>query len=129
VIVIDCSELSADEKLALAAQISDDMSGSVFALVKGTNIVLDALTREKPELSEVKAVVADFISRRKDGSDYSMDVSGDQITVHSADPVAALRKRRQNELPPNLKQCPYCAFVTEYEELYTVHVRAHGVGF
>jgi hypothetical protein len=129
VIVIDCSELSADEKLALAAQISDDMSGSVFALVKGTNIVLDALTREKPELSEVKAVVADFISRRKDGSDYSMDVSEDQITVHSADPVAALRKRRQNELPPNLKQCPYCAFVTEYEELYTVHVRAHGVGF
>jgi hypothetical protein len=128
-IVIDCSELSTDEKLALAAQISDDMSGSVFALVKGVNIVLDALTREKPELSEVKAVVADFISRRKDGSEYSMDVSGDQITVHSADPVAALRKRRQNELPPNLRQCPYCAFVTEYEELYTVHVRAHGVGF
>jgi hypothetical protein len=129
VIVIDCSELSTDEKLALAAQISDDMSGSVFALVKGTDIVLDALTREKPELPEVKVVVADFISRRKDGSDYSIDVSGDQITVHSADPVAALRKRRQSELPPNLKECPYGAFVTEYEELYTVHVRAHGVGF
>jgi hypothetical protein len=128
-IVIDCSELSADEKLALAAQISDDMSGSVLALVKGRDIVLDALSSEKPELSRVKAVVADFVSRRRDGSNYSMEASGDRIVVHSADPIPALRKERQNELPPNLRQCPYCAFVTEYEELYTVHVRAHGVGF
>ena len=128
-IVIDCSELSADEKLALARPDIRRHERVDLRLVKGTNIVLDALAREKPELSEVKAAVADFISRRKDESDYSMDVSGDQITVHSADPVAALRKRRQNELPPNLRQCPYCAFVTEYDELYTVHVRAHGVGF
>src|ERR1700722_4934429 len=122
-IVIDCSELSADEKLALAAQISDDMSGSVFALVKGKDIVLDPLSSEKPELWRVQAVVADFVARRKDSSNYSMDVSGDRIVVHSADPIPALRKERQNELPQNLRQCPYCAFVTEYEELYTVHVR------
>ena len=128
-IVINCSELSADEELALAGQISDEMSGSVLALVKGKDIVLDALSSEKPELWRVKAVVADFISRRKDGSNYSMDVSCDRIVVHSADPIPALRKARQNELPPNLRQCPYCAFVTEYEELYIVHVRAHGVGF
>jgi hypothetical protein len=128
-IVIDCSELSADEKLALAAQISDDMSGSVLALVKGKDIVLDALSSGKPELSDVKAVIAGFIARRKDGANYSMEISGDRIFVHSADPIPALRKTRQNELPPNLRQCPYCAFVTEYEELYTVHVRAHGVGF
>lgn len=128
-IVIDCSELSPDEKLALAARISDRLGGSVLVLVKGRDIVLDALSGQKPEVQDVKAVVADFIARRKDGSNYSMEVSGERILVHSADPIPALRKTRQNELPPNLRQCPYCAFVTEYDELHTVHVRAHGVGF
>jgi len=41
-IVINCSELSADEELALAGQISDEMSGSVLALVKAT---ISSLTR------------------------------------------------------------------------------------
>src|SRR6267143_5258076 len=49
-IVIDCSELSADEKLALAMQISDTLDGTAIALVKGEDIVLDEISQEKPEV-------------------------------------------------------------------------------
>ncbi|MDV3243897.1 MAG: hypothetical protein LYZ66_01830 [Nitrososphaerales archaeon] len=127
-ILVDCSELSADEKLALASQISDRLEGVAIALIKGEDIVLDELSDEKPDPSLVKDTVADFISRRKDARYYSMEVVGERIIVHPADPIAAMRRKAQNQLPPNLKKCPYCAFVTPYEELYTVHVRAHLFG-
>jgi hypothetical protein len=127
-ILVDCSELSADEKLALASQISDSLEGVAIALVKGENIVLDALTEEKPDISVVKEAVSGFVSRRKDGEHYSLEVVGERIVVHSADPVSAMRKKEQNKLPPNIIQCPYCAFLTEHEELLTVHIRAHLFG-
>ncbi len=128
-ILIDCSELPVDEKLALAARISDEMDGRVIALVKGRDIVLDEVSGETPAISSVRSIVEDFVSHRKEGSRYSLDVSGDRIVVHPADPIPGLRKERENDLPPNLKQCPFCGFVTEYDGLYIVHVRAHGAGF
>jgi len=128
VILVDCSELSADEKLALATQISDSLEGVAIALVKGENIFLDELSGEKPDASAVKDAITGFISRRKDAEHYSVEMVGERIIVHSADPVSAMRKKAQNRLPPNLLQCPYCAFVTEHEELLTVHARAHLFG-
>ena len=125
VVLIDCSELSADEKLALASQISDRLGGTAIVLVKGEDIVFDQLSGEKPDPSVVKDAVIHFISRRKKAEDYSVEVIGERIVVHSADPIAAMRKKRQKQLPPNLQQCPFCGFVTPYEELYTVHLRAH----
>lgn len=127
-ILIDCSELDVDEKLALASTISDEMGGRVLALVKGKNIVLDVISGEKPEVLTVRSIVSDFISSREDGSHYSLDVSGDRIVVHPADPIPALRRKPERELPPNVRQCPFCGFITEYDELYMVHVRAHGAG-
>lgn len=127
-LLIDCTELSADEKIALASQISDTMDGLAIALVKGENVVLDSLTDQKPDFERVKGAVADFISRRKDAEHYSMEADGERIMVHSADPVAAQSRKRQNKLPPNLFQCMYCAFVTEHQELLTVHERAHLFG-
>ena len=53
-ILVDCSELSADEKLALASQLSDKLEGVAVALVKGEDIVLDPLSGERPEPSAVK---------------------------------------------------------------------------
>jgi hypothetical protein len=126
-ILVDCSELSAEEKLDLASQISDRLEGVAIALVKGENIVLDGLSDEKPELSMVKDAVEGFISRWKDAGHYSVEMVGERITVHSTDPVVA-GKKAQNKLPPNLKQCPYCAFITPYDELLTVHARAHLFG-
>ena len=34
-------------------------------------------------------------------------------------------RRKQVGLHPNMKQCPFCWFVIEYEEEYDVHRRAH----
>jgi hypothetical protein len=125
-ILVDCSELSANEKLALASQLSDKLEGVAVALVKGEDIILDALSAEGPEPSAVKDSVTDFISRRKDAAHYTVEVAGERIVVRSADPVSAMRNKKQNQLPPNLKQCSFCGFVTQYDDLLMLHVRLHG---
>jgi hypothetical protein len=128
VIKIDCAELSNDEMLALAAEVSDSLEGRALALVKLESIVFDQLTSEKLDVDTVRAIVTDFISRRKGARYYSLEVHGETIVLHSADPVAASRRKGEVALPPNLKQCPYCSFITQYEEELTVHVRSHLFG-
>lgn len=127
-IEVDCTELSNDEKLALASEISDWLDGRALALVKMGGIVLDQLTDEKLDVEALRPIVSDFVSRRKDSEHYSFEVKGQKITVHSPDPIAASKRKEENTLPPNLKQCPYCSFITQYEEEYTVHVRSHLFG-
>lgn len=124
-ISIDCSELSADEKLALASSISEGLQGMALALIRGESIVLDPLSTQKPDIKRVEALVANFISRRKDSESYSVEVNGEEIVVYSADPIAAMRRKRENELPPNVSQCPFCGFITLYEEKYRAHVLLH----
>jgi len=74
----------------------------------------------------VEVAVHDFIARRSNAAGYSVERRGDTIVVHSPDPGAASRKRRLEGLPPNLFKCPFCPFVTPYQELYVVHCRSHG---
>ncbi|MBI3841314.1 MAG: hypothetical protein HY297_05130 [Thaumarchaeota archaeon] len=126
VVTIDCKELTADEKLALAAEISDSTAGKAVALVKGSSIAIDDFSGEAQSLERVAGLVADFLARRAKPDLYSFETMGDTIFIHSPDPIAALHGRRQNQLPDNIKQCPFCGFVTPYDEEYTVHVRAHG---
>jgi len=125
---VDCTELSSDEKLALASEISDSLEGKALALVNMDSIVLDELTDEHIPLERLESIVKGFVSRRKDGEHYSIELDGDAIVVHSADPVAASHRKRENTLPPNIMQCPYCSYVTQYREEYTVHTRAHLFG-
>jgi hypothetical protein len=124
-ILVDCSELSADEKLALASELSDKLEGVAVALVKGEDIVLDELSKVRPKPSAVMEAVTGFVSRRKDAVHYAVEMAGDRIVVRSADPVPAMRKKKQNQLPPNLKQCPFCGFVTEYDDVLMLHTRLH----
>ena len=125
---IDCEELTADERLALASSISEELAGAALALIKGDGIVFDSVGQGEVDPATVEAAVRRFVSRRRDAEHYSVEREGDRIIVRSPDPIAALHGRRQDELPPNVKKCPYCPFVTPYEELYTVHVRAHLFG-
>jgi hypothetical protein len=125
-ISIDCAELTVDEQLALAAAISDGLEGLALALVKDTKIVLDQMSNQEPDPSRVEAIVRRFISRRKDSQYYSLEREGTTFVVHSPDPLARARGRREGELPKNLLKCPFCSFVTPYQELYDVHFRSHG---
>jgi len=123
---IDCTELTADEQLALAGEVTGALDGKGIALAKGRKIVLDNLSGADLDERTVEAAVSDFISRRKDASHYSVERAGDRIIVHSPDPIAASHSSRLQGLPPNLMKCPFCSFVTPYEELYVVHYRSHG---
>jgi hypothetical protein len=125
-ISIDCSELTTDEQLALAAAISDGLGGAAIALVRDTEIVLDSISNQKPDHSQVETIVKQFISRRRDSQYYSLEREGDRFVIHSPDPLVRARGRRKDTLPENLLKCPWCAYVTPYEELLAVHCRAHG---
>jgi hypothetical protein len=128
-IEVDCREMAVDEQIALASAISDGLGGRAVALVKDAMIVIDALSGRVPA-SEVLPLVRGFVSKRKDAQHYSVEQDGDVIVVHTPDPLARSRGRKDTGqlLPPNLLKCPFCSFVTPYQELYYVHVRAHGFG-
>jgi hypothetical protein len=128
-IEVDCKEMSVDEQIALASAISDGLGGRAVALVKDTKVVLDSLSGQI-SADDVLALVRSFVSKRKDAQVYSVEVVGDEITVHTPDPLSRSRGRRDTGqlLPPNLLKCPFCSFVTPYQELFYVHVRAHGFG-
>ena len=124
-IEVDCAELSNDEELALASEISDRLEGRALALVKQDSIVLDQLTDERLDVEALRPIVGDFMSRRKDSEHYSFEVYGQKIVVHFADPIAASRRKAENTVPPNLMQCPYCWFITQSEGEYTLHLKSH----
>ena len=126
---IDCRELTLDEQLALAAKISESLLGQGIALVNGGKIVFDSFHEGPFDDKAVESVVSEFVATRKEHEFYSFERVGDSLTVHSADPVAALKRRPTEKLPPNLLKCPFCSFVTPYEELYNVHSKSHGFGF
>lgn len=123
---IDCSELTMDEELALAAEISDSLKGQGVALVNGAKIVFDSFEEGLLDENAVESVVWEFVARRKGHEFYVVERVGDSLVVHSADPVAAMRRRATEKLPSNLLKCPFCSFVTPYQELYLVHTRSHG---
>ncbi len=124
-IKIDCSELSADEKLALASMVSDSLEGRAILLSKGEDIVLDNLTEQAVGVDEVRGLVERFVQKREDHSEYAVEVERDLITVRSPDPIAAKRNQREKLLPPNVFQCPFCPYVTTSEGLYRTHSTLH----
>ncbi|MGP8126142.1 MAG: hypothetical protein ACLQEQ_09840 [Nitrososphaerales archaeon] len=126
---IDCSELSMDEELALASEISDSLKGQGVALVNGGKIIFDSFGEGPLDEKAVESVVSEFVAGRKGREFYSVERIGDSLAVHSANPMEAPRRRPTEKLPPNLLKCPFCPFVTPYQELYVVHTRSHGVGF
>ena len=120
--------MTLDDQLALASAISDGLGGRGVALVKDDTLVIDAMS--KVSTGEVASVVRDFVSKRKDAKYYSVEVAGDDIAVRTPDPLARSRGRKDTGqlLPDNLLKCPFCPFVTPYQELYNVHLRSHGFG-
>jgi hypothetical protein len=94
--------------------------------VNGGKIVFDSFGEGPLDERAVESVVSQFVEHRKEHQFYSVERVGGSLVVHSADPVAASRRRPTEKLPPNLMKCPFCSFVTPYQELYTVHTRSHG---
>ena len=129
-IQVECKEMTLDDQLALAAAISDGLEGRGVALVKDDKIVLDTMANTITP-GEVISIVRAFVSRRKDSQHYTIDSKGDDILVHTPDPLARSRGRKDSGqwLPDNLLKCPWsgCGFVTPYQELYNIHVRSHGI--
>ncbi len=127
-IAVDCRELTVDEQLALAGALSDALAGRALALVKDETIVFDSLHPPQPLNSEVEGVVKGFLSRRKESEYYSTEWDGSSLLIHSADPLARSRGRKEGRLPDNLFKCPSCAFITLYEEVYEAHLKTHALG-
>jgi hypothetical protein len=125
-IEVDCSQISADEELALAAELNGALKGRAICFINHGKIVFDSLSAERLDADAVERAVRDFVARRNDAEHYSVERIDESILVRSPDPIAASHRRRIEELPPNVYKCPFCPFVTPYQELYVVHYRSHG---
>ncbi|MDG6902528.1 MAG: hypothetical protein JRM80_11310 [Nitrososphaerota archaeon] len=125
-IEVDCSEMDLDEQLSLAAAVSESLGEKGVALVKDAKLMVDAFSAVS--VAEVARAVGAFVAKRKDAAHYSVETKGDAITVHTPDPLSRSRGRKDTGelLPPNLLKCPFCSFVTPYQEMYNVHLRSHG---
>jgi hypothetical protein len=126
VLEVECKELTLDEQLALASSFSDSLAERALALVSDSKIVFDSLSGPALEHSEVEALARGFVSKRKDAELYSFEWNGEVMVIHSPDPLVRSRSRKVATLPDNLLMCPFCSFVTPYQEAYNVHVRSHG---
>ena len=126
-IQVDCAELNGEEELALASALSDGLQGKGIALVKGNKIVIDEFPGAKVQQTSIEGIVNGFVSKRKDAAYYSVETAGNTIVVHSPDPLVANKRKRLEVLPPNIMKCPFCPFVTPYQELLDSHTRSHGI--
>lgn len=109
-------------KLALAVAISDGLTGSGVALLKGDDIMIDGVSDPKP--ANVRSLVESFFSKRKDASDYSLEGSGESIVVRYAGLIPTDR-RVITRLPRGLFQCPVCGVIMKSQGVYDAHVRVH----
>ena len=124
-IKVDCSELTQDEQLALAASISDALQGRSLGLVNGDSIVIDTISGPELDVAHLAHLVEEFVSRRKDAQYYSVEKQGDKVVVHSPDPLAAKRTRTHFRVPPGAYQCPACGLILPDEGRYQTHLRTH----
>ncbi|MDG6964909.1 MAG: hypothetical protein JRN16_07475 [Nitrososphaerota archaeon] len=126
---IDCSEMTVDEQISLASAVSDGLAGRGVALVKDDRVVVDQIAG-KVTAGEVAELAKAFAARRKDPQLYTVETDGEHVVVHTPDPLSRARGRKDTGqlLPDNLFKCPFCPFVTPYEEAYVVHYRSHGFG-
>ncbi|MDE1858784.1 MAG: hypothetical protein KGI26_06945 [Thaumarchaeota archaeon] len=88
---VDCSQMTFDEQLALASALSDGLAGRAVALVKDDKIVFDELSKISED--EVLRLVRAFVAGRKDAPLYDVESSGDEVVVHTPDPLARSRGR------------------------------------
>lgn len=124
-IEVDCSELTKEEQLALAASISDELHGKSLALVNGNSIVIDRISGPKLDAAQLVHLVEKFVSKRKDANQYSVERQEDKVVVHSPDPLAANRTRTYYRVPPGAYQCPACGLILPDEGRYQIHLRTH----
>ena len=126
---IDCSEVTVDEQISLASAVSDGLAGRGVALIKDDRVVVDQVSGKVTPV-EVADLAKAFASRRKDPLLYTVETNGEHVLVHTPDPLSRGwgRKDTGQLLPDNLYKCPFCPFVTPYEEAYVVHYRSHGFG-
>jgi hypothetical protein len=124
-IKVDCSELTEEEQLALAASISDELQGKSLALVNGSNIVIDQISGPKLDVAQLVHLVEKFVSKRKDVNQYGVERHEDKVVLHSPYPLAAKRTRSYYRVPPGAYQCPACGLIFPDEGRYQVHLRTH----
>jgi hypothetical protein len=79
-------------------------------------------------MAEVLSAVEVFVSRRKNRTHYSVEVSRNNIVTHSSDPLKRGEKKEIHRLPPGFLQCSLCRFLTDDQERLFLHIKtAHEV--
>ena len=116
-ITIDCKDME-DLLLEAAVYLADNI-GAVPAIKTGC-IALDPLTDSELNTNNVKTHLERFLTERGIIQHFIIKVGGEMIKITAI----SERKIQENNIQSPFLMCPYCGFVTSYEEELDVHMKA-----
>jgi hypothetical protein len=105
----------------LAARLAEELALiEVIPIIKNNEIILDDSSSSKT-LSIEEALLYIRRSLEKSKTKYRyIYVKGETIHVEDIESGEKLSE-------PPLLFCPFCGYATQYEEVYWIHVKSHGV--
>ena len=116
-ITIDCKDLE-DLMLEAAVYLADNIEA--VTAIKTACIALDPLTDSKLNTKNVKTHLEGFLTKRGILQDFIIKVDGEKIKVTAI----SERKIEDKNVQSPFLMCPHCGFVTPYEEVLDVHMKA-----
>lgn len=105
----------------LAAGIAEELASlEVVPIIKNNEIMLDdSSSKRTVSVEEALSYVRRSLEKSRTKYRY-LYVKGETIYVED------LEGEEKTSEPP-LLFCPFCGYVTQYEEIYWIHVKSHGV--
>ena len=105
----------------LAASLAEELASiEVIPIIKNNEVILDDSSLSKT-LSIEEALLFVRRSLEKSKTKYRcIYVKGETIYVEDVESGEKVSE-------PPLLFCPFCGYATQYEEVYWIHVKSHGV--
>ncbi|MEM1584424.1 MAG: hypothetical protein QXF28_07820 [Nitrososphaerota archaeon] len=110
-----------ENTINLAASMAEELVPlEIVPIIKNNEIVLDDSSSSRPlSVEEALQYVRRSLERLKTKYRY-IYVKRETICVEDLE-------GEEKKYEPPLLFCPFCGYVTQYEEIYWIHVKSHGV--
>lgn len=110
-----------ENTINLAASLAEELGSlEVFPIIKNNEIVLDDSSSSRIlSIEEALPYIRRSLEKSKTKYRY-IHVKGETIYIEDVESGEKISE-------PPLLFCPFCGYATQYEEIYWIHVKSHGV--
>ncbi len=104
----------------LAVYVADQ--AEAIPTLKISEFMLSPIDDEEPDKSLVVTAIQEYLESIGEGHNFEVVPVSDVIFIKSTTGKVIEKESRPN---PGMFSCPHCGFLTQYEEEYHVHTKAH----